>query len=177
MTDATRTSRDCVLPFELMEKINRALKFYATYGSWHYSDREMRAPPRACSAQDRRPLAIIDGGKAAGEVYAELVKLYPLPQSAVSETADSVDAARFRALLVISPTITHPCRPPLSNGGWHGRLRGTWGSTGIFGATLTEFVDRVIGKLKQHPDSKPDVAVPGCIVNSVPTNEDPPNLR
>jgi hypothetical protein len=83
------TSRFCgnyIVPAETMEKIDRALKFYATYGSWHYSDREMRAPPRACSAMDRRPQALIDSGKFAGEVYAELVKLYPLEHAAASET-------------------------------------------------------------------------------------------
>jgi len=75
------------VPADLMERVDRVLKFYAAYGSWHYSERELRAPPRACSAQDdTRPLALIDQGRAAGVVYAELVKLYPLPKTSASES-------------------------------------------------------------------------------------------
>lgn len=90
MGQESRFDGNYIVPAETMEKIDRALKFYAAYGSWHYSDREMRAPPRACSAMDRRPQALIDSGKFAGEVYAELVKLYPLEYAAASEKQTSI---------------------------------------------------------------------------------------
>jgi hypothetical protein len=68
------------------------------------------------------------------------------------------DALRYRAMDKVWRAVIFPCRPPLASGGWHVRLRGTWGSCGVYGVTLEQFVDRVMAKMKEHPsDCEPDL--------------------
>lgn len=89
--------------------------------------------------------------KVAQILAREILRLKALP-SAMGDK----DAERYRALKLVAPTIIHPCQPPLAQGGWHGRLRGAWGSTGIFASRIDVFADRVLAVLAEHPDSEAD---------------------
>jgi hypothetical protein len=62
---------------------------------------------------------------------------------------DYLDAKRFQALLK-AETIIYPCMPPVSNGRWLARCRGTWGSCGVFGDDLIDLADKLITFWKEH---------------------------
>ena len=54
------------------------------------------------------------------------------------------DAERFRAL-VQADKIVAPCKPPLRDGGFYAEISGDFGKSGVFGNTLTELADIILG--------------------------------